>query len=89
MQQSTCKNCSGIMKKLREIDFCLTETTLYLDAYPDHCKALEYYHQLLAERQRLTEQYQEACGPLTIYGNHSHDSWEWVKTPWPWECDAD
>ena len=89
MEQTTCKNCAFIMKKLREIDFCLTETVLYLDAYPDHAQALDYYHKLLCERASLMEQYQQNCGPLTFYGNESRTSWDWVKMPWPWEVDAD
>ena len=28
------------------------------------------------------------CGPMTMYGNVSRDSWDWVKGPWPWEPDA-
>ena len=88
MQQSNCKTCSAIMKKLQEIDCCLVETVLYLDAYPDHPQALDYYHRLLAQRAQLIEEYEEACGPLTAYGNKSRSAWDWVKTPWPWECDA-
>lgn len=89
MQRPNCKNCAEVMQKLRQIDFCLVETVLYLDAYPDHPQALEYYHKLVEERQSLMEQYELTCGPLTIYGNKSRNSWEWVKTPWPWEADAD
>ena len=89
MQQANGKICSAIMKKLREIDFCLVETILYLDAYPDHPQALDYYHKLSAERSLLIAEYEETCGPLTAYGNKSQTSWEWVKTPWPWESDAD
>ncbi len=89
MQRPNCKNCAEAMQKLRQIDFCLVETVLYLDVYPDHPQALEYYHKLVEERQDLMEQYQLTCGPLTVYGNKSRNSWEWVKSPWPWEADAD
>ena len=65
------------------------ETVLYLDAYPDHPQALAYYHKLVEERSLLMEQYEQSCGPLNIYGNKSRQSWDWVKTPWPWETDAD
>ena len=87
--QNNCNQCESILKQLREIDFCLVETVLYLDAYPDHAKALEYYHKLLQERTSLVEKYQRDCGPLTAYGNTSQHSWDWGKTPWPWEADAD
>ncbi len=81
--------CAQLLQQIREIDFCIVETVLYLDAYPDHQQALEYYHRLVEERGKAMEQYEMACGPLTIYGNQSQNSWDWVKTPWPWEADAD
>ena len=81
--------CKQLMQQLREVDFCLVETVLYLDAYPDHPQALEYYHKLLEERKTLAEKYQSSCGPLTAFQNGSCTSWDWVKTPWPWEADAD
>lgn len=80
---------AALMRKIQETDFCLVETLLYLDAYPDHAQALEYYHRLVEESKRLTEQYENTYGPLTAVGNKSQQSWDWVKNPWPWECDAD
>ena len=80
--------CCEVREKLRAIDFALVETTLYLDAYPDSCEALAYYHKLLAERQSLADDYAQACGPLTHRDNTSQTSWQWVKTPWPWEHEA-
>jgi len=80
--------CCEVREKLRAIDFALVETTLYLDAYPDSCEALAYYHKLLAERHALAESYTQICGPLTKRDNTSQTSWQWVKTPWPWELDA-
>lgn len=80
--------CAHLMQQLREIDFSIVETTLYLDAYPEQPQALEYYHRLIEERKKLIDTYQESCGPLSIYGNKSQTSWEWVMTPWPWEADA-
>ena len=88
MQQTT-KRRGALLQQLREIDFALVETILYLDAYPDHPQAMEYYHRLLEDRRRLMEEYERAYGPLTATGNYSKSSWEWVKTPWPWEADAD
>ena len=89
MHQPNRYNKATLMKKIREVDFCLVETVLYLDAYPDHPQALEYYHKLVAERAELMKQYEGSYGPLSIYGNQSRHSWDWVKAPWPWEADAD
>ena len=81
-------DCVAELKKLRALDFAIQETVLYLDAYPENRQALEYYHQLLAERKRTMDAYEAKCGPLNMYGNVSHNSWEWVKGPWPWEPEA-
>ena len=32
--------------------------------------------------------YEKACGPMTMYGNKSQRSWDWVEGPWPWESEA-
>ena len=86
-QYESC-SCGDRREALRAIDFALVETTLYLDAYPHCAEALAYYHKLLAERHALAESYSQLCGPLTACDNTSQTSWQWVKTPWPWEIDA-
>ncbi|MBQ7322511.1 MAG: spore coat protein CotJB [Clostridia bacterium] len=81
-------HCCEISRRLGAIDFALVETALYLDAHPDHCEALAYYHKLLAERESLAHDYAQTCGPLTHRDGSSDDFWLWVKTPWPWEHEA-
>lgn len=83
-----CNNCNERMDFLRALDFAIQETVLYLDAYPNCKSALEYYHKLIEQRTQAVEAYEKHCAPLTMYGNHSHTSWDWVKGPWPWEFDA-
>ncbi len=79
---------SELSRQIDAVEFALVETILYLDAYPENRRALEYYQTLLSERARLVEQYEKTAGPLTAYGNKSNTSWDWVKTPWPWETAA-
>ena len=81
-------NCRARMKDLQALDFALVETVLYLDAYPENRQALAYYHQLLRQREETVEAYEKNCGPITVYGNRSQTSWDWVEGPWPWEPDA-
>ena len=78
-------DCSKLLQQIKTVDFALYEVILYLDAYPDHCDALELYHKLLQRRQNLIASYETACGPLTAFGNVSQTSWDWVKSPAPWE----
>ncbi|MBE6547828.1 MAG: spore coat protein CotJB [Ruminococcaceae bacterium] len=78
---------SQLAKSIQKIDFALAETILYLDVYPHSKEALNYYHKLLSAREKLIEQYQ-AHSPITAAGNTSTESWDWIKSPWPWHYDA-
>ena len=82
------KGCKEQLDLLRAIDFAIQETVLYLDSYPHSKKALAYYHQLVAQRREIMEYYEGSCGPITMYGNQSQSSWDWISSPWPWEADA-
>lgn len=85
---TNCKNCKTLMDQIRAVDFAIVETVLYLNAYPENCEALEHYHRLVDKREVLVGNYEHHCGPLTMGGNHSANTWDWTKGPWPWECDA-
>ena len=78
-------NGASLLRKIQEIDFSLYETVLYLDAYPECPEALAYYHSLLSRRRALVAQYEREVGPLTAFGNDSQTSWDWIKSPWPWQ----
>ena len=85
MNPNRCNNGDAMLQKLRQIDFALYDTVLYLDAYPNCRKALAYYHSLLDMKKKLTAEYQAQYGPITAFGNDSRSEWNWTKTPWPWE----
>ena len=87
-QNFPSKQCKSQLEMLRAIDFAIQETVLYLDAYPNHAEALKYYHALIDQRKQLAAGYEKQCGPLTMYGNQSRNSWDWISGPWPWEIDA-
>ena len=80
-------SCDALKKKLCEIDFAIAETVLYLDAYPECKTALDYYCKLKEERRAVADAVNEKCGPITAM-NNGCVSWDWVKTPWPWEYGA-
>ena len=82
------ESCPEMLELLRALDFAIQETVLYLDAYPNNQEALEYYHKLIQQRTQVCEHYEKSCGPLTMYGNKSNTSWDWIRSPWPWEADA-
>ena len=76
----------SLLRKIQEVDFSIYETVLYLDAYPDCREALAYYHTLLAQRKALMMQYEREVAPVTAFGNQSQSSWDWIKSPWPWQA---
>ena len=85
-QCSEANECQRIKEKLQKIDFCIIETVLYLDAYPNSCEALKYYHKLKEERRMLAEALSQSCNmPMTNFEHTDTDKWVWVDGPWPWE----
>ena len=75
-------------RRLKAIDFCIADTVLYLDAYPNSKEALAYYHKLMAERNRLVEGMSASHRPLTSWDNRCTEHWDWISGPWPWEASA-
>ena len=83
------EDCKAIMKRLQKIEFSIVDTVLYLDAYPECKKALEYYHKLLSERDALRSALASKCKrPMSPFENDSDCSWDWISSPWPWEASA-
>lgn len=79
---------NALLKEIQAEDFALYETALYLNGHPTCQTALEHYCQRRNTVQALREQYENAYGPLTIYGNRDSSCWHWVDSPWPWEKEA-
>lgn len=81
-------NCRALKTRFQQVEFAIVETVLYLDAYPDCKDALNYYHQLVDEREQLLSAINNQCGPMTHFGVVSEESWQWVNGPWPWKYEA-
>jgi len=75
------------MQEIRQLDFAMIETALYLDGHPACKKALNYYNMLQSKRNEKRAQYEQSFGPMTMFSNKSEDTWHWVKTAWPWELE--
>ena len=77
-----------LIRELQLVDFAMIETILYLDAYPCSKEALDYYHKLHAERNKLHALLNQSDRPIYAQENVSQTDWNWVKGPWPWEIEA-
>lgn len=78
-------NEKQLLLYISQVSFALTEIVLFLNTHPNCKEALEYYHKLRALRQEAVTNYEKQFGPLMQDGNNSTCSWDWTKTPWPWE----
>ena len=66
--------------------FALTELNLYLDTNPNDKRMIDLYKKYLTEEKKLCNQYEKIYGPLTTDSDNLDDnSWDWIKSPWPWE----
>ena len=80
-------NQTSTGNSLKALDFALIETGLFLNTHPTDAKALAYFNKLTEERNAALKNYTKNCGPLTVFDGDTKSSWDWVKTPWPWEME--
>lgn len=77
-----------LLKNIQEEDFAVYETVLYLDGHPCDKDALEFYKVHRDKLDCLKKEFIQKYGPLTIYDNLNCNTWDWIKSPWPWEREA-
>ena len=72
-----------MIKKIRSLDFAITELAQYLDTHPEDKKALKLHNEYANALMELKEKYQRVYGPLTF--KYPCNKWRWIEEPWPWE----
>ncbi len=88
-QRTACnKGQAALMHRIQTLSFAMTETVLYLDAYPQNCTALRYFCRVRDELARATKEYEGMYGPLTAAGDVCDGSWKWATQPWPWQMEV-
>jgi spore coat protein JB len=66
--------------------FVLNELNLYLDVFPNNMEMINLYKKYLTEEKRLCLEFERNYGPLSVDSdNLGTNSWNWIKSPWPWE----
>lgn len=81
------KDREKLLMQVQTADFELIDTNLYLDVYPYCNKALDYFYKTREKAEYLRREYEQKYGPLTANANRT-DSWDWIESPWPWECEG-
>lgn len=77
-------NKDELMYKIQMYTFASLEMNLYLDLYPDDIQIIGLYNQYKDELDRLTYEYENKYGKICL-GINDNYTWDWVKSPWPWE----
>ena len=73
-----------LLLRLQMYAFAAHEMNLYLDVYPDDVQAIGLYNQYKEEEMKLTDEYESKYGRICLGINENY-TWDWVKSPWPWE----
>ncbi len=79
---------AALLHRIQSLSFAMTETVLYLDAYPQNCMALRYFRRVRDELTRATKEYESQYGPLTAAGDMCEGTWTWATQPWPWQMEV-
>ncbi len=80
-----------LLDHIDAVSFAAYDTMLFLDTHPDDAEALSYYCQMIQERKKALDEYQQKFEPLIAEGvckdncNCNGKAWTWATTPWPWE----
>ena len=83
-----CNNREKLFRDIQTVSFAIDDIKLYLNTHPDDCDALNYFRHYRDMLKAMECKYTELYGPLTVYDTKAEKTWEWVKTPWPWEMEA-
>ena len=78
-------NKKHLLNKIREYNFALVETALFLDTHPNCKKALMYYSKIKEGHENAIKEYEKMFGPLNMYSSNNNNRWNWIDGPWPWE----
>ena len=76
------------LKQLQSYNFASYDMLLYLDTHPDDKKAFEMFRELVAKTKTLMTEFEKEYGALTSFGAAAFSKFEWLKSPWPWEKEA-
>lgn len=72
------------LNELQALEFVITELGLYLDTHPDDEEAFFVYKQYVDLEKKAREAYARNKDPLFQTDSAKHDSFAWVRDPWPW-----
>ena len=73
-----------LLYELESISFAAHELNLYLDLHPNDTSMLMLFKDYEEKCQKLTSEYENKYGPLSVSEVNSTKEFTWVNN-WPWE----
>lgn len=70
--------------KLQQMAFAAHDINLYLDTHPNDIEAIKLYNEYSKQEEILRNSYERKYGPVDLSFNDNLTTWEWIKSPWPW-----
>ena len=78
----TCSR-EKLLKQIMEYKFAINDLALYLDTHNNDRKALSMHNEYTQKLEKVTKEYEENYGPLTI--ETVMENWDWAQDLWPWQ----
>lgn len=76
-------------RELGQLSFAMDELRLFLDTHPEDKAALAASDEVRMRRNAAVKQYERLVGPVNFYDAGGTRTWNWLRTPWPWEWGED
>ncbi len=79
-------NRQELLKEIMACEFTLIDLNLYLDTHPYDQRAIYIFNNTVQKARMLRNTYERMYGPLTASASNNPAKWQWIESPWPWEC---
>ena len=74
-----------MLSEIRELQFSVLETNLYLNTHPEDMNVLNLHNSLARDLCDLMLEYQRKYGLLKANFPGADYPWQWIEEPWPWQ----
>lgn len=75
-----------LLYNLLQYSFAMKEIELFLDTNPFNQNMINLYNNYLSKAKKAQNEYEQNYGPITLDSDYlKGNTWNWLKSKWPWE----
>lgn len=75
-----------LLLEVQKYSFAMWDLNLYLNTHPTDRNVMMLFDQYRTSYRKALSDYENKYGPLHVDSTKTNSvSWEWNKSPWPWE----